>query len=195
MGLINENSYRALTAIDQLTESYDTNGNGMIDPIEKTKEFYEAIGRVTSTAGTYAWNFVVNSSSPGFSLAPGSYAEALQNGLINQGSGSSGGSGWELRGTKGGPGTDKAWYNGSSWYYGDKPPGAATGGMVKVGEQGTEIVKLPDGAFVYNHEQTQQMLGGSNVTNIFHISGAGDPKRVADEVVRRLNIQSVGRFK
>jgi hypothetical protein len=107
----------------------------------------------------------------------------------------SGGSGWVNKGTKGGPGTDTAWWNGSSWYYGDKPPGAATGGLVKVGEQGTEIVKLPDGAFVYNHEQTQQMLGGgvSNIT--FNISGAGDPKRVADEVVRRLNIQSVGRFK
>jgi hypothetical protein len=146
---------------------------------------------------TTAWNTF---GYGGATVAPGSFNEALLQGGINSNNGgssptSSSGSGWQLKGTKGGPGTDKAWYNGSSWYYGDKPPGAATGGLVKVGEQGTEIVKLPDGAFVYNHEQTQQMLGGgvNNVT--FNISGAGDPKRVADEVVRRLNIQSVGRFK
>jgi len=196
MGLVNENTYRALTTIDQLTDTYGRNADGTINLTGRTNEFWDAISKVTATAGTYAWNFVVNSSSPGFNMGPGSYQEALQQGLINGSSGgSSGGSGWELKGTKGGAGTDKAWFNGSSWYYGDKPPGAATGGMVKVGEQGTEIVKLPDGAFVYNHEQTQQMLGGgvSNIT--FNISGAGDPKRVADEVVRRLNIQSVGRFK
>jgi hypothetical protein len=198
LGLLNETTYAAGIGLDNLTIKYDTNKNGTIDAKERTAEYYIELQKIIGTAGDYHWNFVVNSNVAGFRMAPGSYQEALQNGLINQGSGSSSSSssGWVQKGTKGGPGTDKAWWNGSSWYYGDNPPGAATGGMVKVGEQGTEIVKLPDGAFVYNHEQTQQMLGGSNIGPItIQINGAGDPKRVADEVVRRLNIQSVGRFK
>ncbi len=106
----------------------------------------------------------------------------------------SSGSGWVLKGTKGGPGTPKAWWNGSSWYYGDKPPGAATGGLVKVGEHGTEIVQLPNNSYVYNHKQTQQMLGGSGVTieaGAIVIQDARDPEKTAAAVERRI-MQRIG---
>jgi hypothetical protein len=193
MGLINENTYRALTAIDKLTESYDTNGNGLIDPIEKTNAFYAEIKKVTDTAGTYAWNFVVNSSSPGFNMAPGSIQEAMQQGLINgSAGGSSGGGEWVLKGTKGGAGTDKAWFNGSSWYYGDKPPERDSGGPGVAGglylinpKAGPEaFIPKTDGQFVPNFDK---MMGGVTIMpGAIVISGAGDPKAIAREVMNEI---------
>ena len=78
--------------------------------------------------------------------------------------GGGGGGGWVLKGTQNGPGTPKAWSNGSSWYYGDNPPGKASGGsfsgwaMVGDAPGGvttpyTEYVYAPHGAMVYNQSQ------------------------------------------
>lgn len=70
--------------------------------------------------------------------------------------------------------------------------GAYTGGLVKVGERGTELLKLPNNSIIYNHEQTQQLLGGRGVTieaGAIVISGAGDAKAVAREVMREISLQ------
>jgi hypothetical protein len=194
MGLLNENTYRALTAIDKLTETYDTNANGLIDPIEKTKEYQEALARVISTAGTYAWNFVVNSSS---TLAPASIPTPSP----STGSSTGSSTGWtntgilEYAGQPYNSKTNRYKYINSAGQVKWMARGGWGSGLTVVGEEGIELVDLPSGSFVHNNEQTQQLLGGNTVYNFFTINGAGDPKRVADEVVRRLNIQSVGRFK
>ncbi len=70
--------------------------------------------------------------------------------------------------------------------------GAYTGGLVKVGEKGPEIVQLPNNSYVYNNSQTQQMLGGNQVTNYITISGAGDARSVAREVMREIKLQMGG---
>ncbi len=77
---------------------------------------------------------------------------------------------WVLRGTRGGPGTESAWYSESlgQWYYGDKPPGhhavsGLGGGRTIVGEFGPEVVDLPPGSRVHsatNSAKTATSIGG-----------------------------------
>jgi hypothetical protein len=105
---------------------------------------------------------------------------------------SGGSSGWVLKGTKGGAGTDKAWFNGSSWYYGDKPPERDSGGPGVAGglylinpKAGPEaFIPKTDGQFVPNFDK---MMGGVTImSGAIVISGAGDPKAIAREVMNEI---------
>ena len=63
LGLIDEAAYNAGLKLAGLTEQFDLNANGLIDPIEQTDAYWAAIKRVTDTAGTYYWNYVVTTNS------------------------------------------------------------------------------------------------------------------------------------
>lgn len=184
MGLLNENTYRALTTIDQLTDSYGRNEDGTIFLTGSTEEFWEAIRKVVATAGDYHWNFIVTSNSP---LAPTiptpttPTTPTTPKGPVYTTIGQAEiAAGQDLN------------RNGII--------GAYTGGLVKVGERGTEIVQLPNNSYIYNHEQAQQILGGGSV-NIYPgaivIQDARDPERTAVEVesrlMRKLNMNGYGR--
>lgn len=79
------------------------------------------------------------------------------------------------------------------------PPGMATGGVVQrggwamVGERGPELVNLPRGATVYDHEQSKSAMAGG-ITMHFNISGSADPaetsRKIADTL--RLELRALG---
>jgi hypothetical protein len=63
LGLVDENAYNALNQMQGLTEKFDLNGDGLITLTERTEEYYKALKKVTDTAGTYHWKFVVTTNS------------------------------------------------------------------------------------------------------------------------------------
>lgn len=66
-------------------------------------------------------------------------------------------------------------------------PGKAVGGpasgLTLVGERGPELVDFPNGSYVYNNNDTKEMLSGSGQTNIFNITTTG----ATDSIVRELD--------
>jgi hypothetical protein len=82
---------------------------------------------------------------------------------------------------------------------GEVPEGAATGGMVGFGRvlafnaggfvpRGTDTVPamLTPGEMILNKAQQRNVAGSIGGSVTIHVNGAGDPKAVADEVMRRL---------
>ena len=66
--------------------------------------------------------------------------------------------------------------------------------MHMVGEQGPELVRLPQGSRVYNNSDTKSMMGGGSVTNNITVQvtgrvGASDTeiRDIANKVAREIN--------
>lgn len=82
-------------------------------------------------------------------------------------------------------------------------PGMATGGVVTgsgwamVGERGPELVRLPRGTTVYDHQQTAAasggMGGGSNITLNFHVNGITNPSDFSRMAAQQLRLELGGR--
>jgi hypothetical protein len=196
MGLLNENTYRAMNAIDLLTATYDTNGDGVIDVTERTKEYYDALAKVISTSGTHAWNFVVTTNSI---VAPGgsSYEDMVNQGMITAPTGASTKNGGVYTGVKDlATGKYQVQDPGGSFSYTSTPPLRDSGGPGYAGQayvitpKATPEVFIPktDGQFYPNAK-----LGGNTTINIY-VPGAGDPRAVAKAVMKELELNAGRKF-
>jgi len=63
LGLVNENTYNTIGALDTLTDTYDTNGDGALSAEEKTLKYYDALNKIIATSGTHYWKFIVTTNS------------------------------------------------------------------------------------------------------------------------------------
>jgi len=96
-----------------------------------------------------------------------------------------------------------SWIAGDSGFAGGVnipgPPGLATGGAVSrggwamVGERGPELVRLPQGATVYDNQQTQAATGGGDNYYITIHSAATDAAGLSRDLAREISLNLRGR--
>ncbi len=158
MGLLDPTTYSLSLKMDELTDKYDLNRDGIIDNKEATAEYYEEVKKLQDQVNNLqskTIDIVVNWRGEGGGIAGAENALHVDlngNGIIGAA-------------------------NGLNFMV---PPGFPNDSFGPIFVQSGEKVQVtPAGK-----------SGGGNNINII-VNGAGDPKTVANEVMRKLRLQGV----
>lgn len=186
LGLISEADYELTKKAQGLAQSYQEGIIPSTDAlVQKSQELLntnlslQGLGDKTITY-TIVTDYISNH--------PDSYVASTGSTLTNYsgGSSNSGGDGWE-KGNYGGGKTERHKDADGSYSYRALGGFAQAGESLMVGEKGPEpFVPMTDGYIFPNNS-----LSGGPVTII--VNGAGSPEKVAELVVKKLNLQRLGR--